>query len=256
MTIRIFIDALVYKTKMSLKAEIARFYLHFLWWIITPLLSMAVYYIVFEKFLSRGTEHFAVFLLCGLVHWDWFAKSTMAASASILGGKSILTQVNIPKIFFPLEALLKELFRFTITICLLFIFLTCNGFYPSSTWLFYPLLLLVQCVLIIGVAVFFSSIVPLCEDLRPLLDTVIRLLFFGSGVFYQISDIVSPEYTKIILLNPMAGLLIGYRSIFIDEMIPDLVYLMYVFVLGVLFFSIGLLLLRIFNVRYVQRWHQ
>lgn len=241
---------------MSLKAEISRFYLSFLWWILNPLLHMGVFYLVFETFLSRGTPNFALFLLCGLIHWEWFARSVLTSSGSLLAGKNILTQINLPKMFFPLECILKESFKFSISIFLLFLFLISNGFYPTVYWCYYPMMLVAQCVLNIGVGCFFASIVPLCEDLKPLVETFIRLLFFATGIFFPIFDIVSEKYRSLILLNPMVGLLVEYRKIFLDNSAPDWYYIFYALQLGIFFLLSALLLFSFFHARYAHKWHQ
>ncbi len=252
----IFVDALLYKTRVGLKAEISRFALHFLWWIANPLLSMGVYYVIFGVFLDRGTENFALFLLCGIVHWEWFVKSITGASNSIVLGRTIVTQIKIPKFFFPLEVILREIFKFFFAQCLLFIFLICNGFMPTTLWLYYPLLLLVQTLLIVGVALFCAAIVPFCEDLKMIIDTILRLVFFASGIFWDLSKIVSEKYLDILYFNPLAGLIQNYRNVLIDHTGPDFSYLLYVTGFGLVFGIAAFSLSHFLHEEYVRKWYQ
>lgn len=237
MKTKTFFDLLVFKTGANLRTEVSRYYLNYLWWVFNPLSSMLVFYVVFGIMLDRGTEHFVAFLLCGLTSWQWFANTVNNASASIYQGRGLMLQVNIPKIFFPLEVLLRDSFKQLFVLGLLLFFLF---FYPtpvSSTWIALPILLLVQFIINAGLALLCAALVPFVPDLKFVIGTLIQLAFFGSGIFFSVEQVVLPEHRFIVYLNPMAGLIKNYREILIYSHWPDWTYLMWVTIGGLALLS-------------------
>lgn len=239
MRLKTFFDLLVFKTGASLRTEIAHYYVNYLWWVFTPLSSMLVYYLVFGTFLNRGTPNFVAFLLCGVTSWQWFASTVNNASGSILGGKGLMLQVNIPKVFFPLEVLLRDSFKHSFVLALLLIFLV---FYPTPVtvaWLALPALLVVQFTVNAGIALLCASVVPFVPDFKIIIATCINLAFFGSGIFFSIDQVILPKHRHIIYLNPMAGLIKNYRQVLLHGQWPDWSYLGYSLAVGVVLSIIG-----------------
>ncbi|MDL2272257.1 ABC transporter, partial [Desulfovibrio sp. OttesenSCG-928-I05] len=99
----IFFDLLIYKTRANLRAEVSRLYLAYVWWVLNPLFNMAIFYIVFGIFMNNRQEHLALFLLLGTSQWQWFASTAQHAANSIWSAGNTMRQINIPKVFFPLE---------------------------------------------------------------------------------------------------------------------------------------------------------
>ncbi len=244
---RTFFDLLIYKTEASLRTEVSRYHLKYLWWIIEPVMMMAVFYVVFGMFLARGTQHFVAFLLTGLTFWNWFAKTVNNASACIIQGKGLMLQVSIPKVFFPLEVILRDCFKLLFSLTLLLIFLF---FYPTPvtiTWLALPVLLFVQLFLNAGVAILCSAIVPFVPDLKFVITNILQLMFFASGIFYSMESIASPRYRSILYLNPMCGMIKAYRDTLIHGAWPDWYYIAKVFIFAILLLGGAIWLVKRFD---------
>ena len=86
-----------YKAKIHLQAEASKTYLSALWWAIEPIISMAIYYLVFKVIFQRGTDDFVPFLLIGLVSWQWFSNSVTHCANSINGNTTLVTLLNFPE---------------------------------------------------------------------------------------------------------------------------------------------------------------
>jgi len=226
-----FRELLIFKTGANLRIEISQYYLNYLWWVINPLMSMMIFYIVFGIFLNRGTKDFVPFLLCGITSWQWFANTVNNASASILNGKGLMQQVDIHKVFFPLEVILSNSFKHIFALTLLLVFLVCYPIQISIHWLALPLLLAIQFIINTAFALLCAAIVPFIPDLRFVINTVLQLVFFASGIFFPIERVILPKHRILIYMNPMAGLIKNYRSILLDSSWPDWTYLLYI-VLG------------------------
>ena len=222
---RTFFELLCYKTGANLRTEIAHYHLNYLWWVLEPVMTMGVFYVVFGIMLNRGTEHYVAFLLTGLVWWNWFARSLQNGSSSILNARTLMLQVDIRKIFFPLEVCLQDGFKQFFVTVLLLVFLCIYPTPVTATWLALPVLMAVQFLLIVGVTTLCAALVPFLPDLKFVIVTGVQLLFFGSGIFFRIEDVVLPEHRFIMYLNPVAGLVKNYRDILIYGVWPDWFYL-------------------------------
>lgn len=203
---------LLYRTYADLKAEAERTYLGILWWVLEPVINMAVYYFVFSTLLDRGEPNFAPFLLIGLVAWRWFESTVRRGCQIILASKALILQTNLPKAIFPITGLLVNTFKFLIAFTLLLVFLWMYGFRDVNDWVRLPIVIAVQFILLAAVALPLSAVVPFVPDLSELVVYFLRLLFFMSGIFYDIGRI-APDYAFLEYLNPVAFLIACYRDI-------------------------------------------
>lgn len=214
------IDLILYKTYADLRAEAAKTYINYLWWVIDPLLSMLVFYVVFGLIFQRGGEGFVPFLLIGLVAWNWYKQGVSHAGNSILTGKGLMNQVHVPKLVFPTVTLLTDLTKFGFVFALLLIFLWLSGNGISRAYLALPLVLAVQLIFTAALAFLLAALVPYLPDLKFLVDNLLQLQFFASGIFFAGNEI--PErYQFWFYLNPMASLIHDYRAILLDHEWPS-----------------------------------
>jgi lipopolysaccharide transport system permease protein len=226
---KIFFDLLFFKANADLRIEVSRYYLNYLWWILEPVFMMGTFYVVFQWWLAQGTPNFAGFLLIGLTFWNWFSHSISNASTSILHGQGLMLQVDIPKVFFPLTILLQDFFKQLFVVGLLLIFLVFYQTPCSITWLALPVVMAIQALLVVAIAVFSAMIVPFVPDLKLVIGTILNLLMFASGVFFNIDQVVSEYSRHLLYLNPICGLIKNYRLILMYASWPEWDYLLWVF---------------------------
>jgi lipopolysaccharide transport system permease protein len=213
------LDLVTYKTFADLRAEAAKTYINYLWWVLDPILSMIVFYVVFGLLFERGGEGYVQFLLTGLVIWTWYKQSLSHAGSAILGGKGLMTQVHVPKLVFPIVTLLTDLTKFGVVLGVLLLFLWLSGYGIGINYVALPLVLAVQLLLNTACALLLAGIVPYLPDLRLLVENLLHLQFFLSGIFYSAASI--PEkYLVYFYLNPMASLIEDYRQILLNDAWP------------------------------------
>ncbi len=234
--------------RARLASEASKQYLHVLWWFLEPLLSLSVFYLVFGVLLQRGTANFVDFLLVGVVAWNWFQRTVSNATQSISSGKGLMLQVYFPKILLPLATVLQDLVKQGFVFFLLLCYLLGAG-YLQMSWLAFPLVVLLQLILVTGVAGVVAALVPFLPDLRFVVATGLQLLLFGSGVFYQLSEI--PEALQsLFLANPVATLLHLYREILLYGNLPALGKMAVLASYGAFFCALSYFLLRRFDALY------
>lgn len=241
-----YLDLIGYKAYADLKAEAARTYINYLWWILDPLMSLGVYYVVIGLLFERGGPGFIFVLLVGIIMWRWFSESISHATNTIMGGKGLMSQIDVPKWVFPTVNLVTDLTKFGFTLVILLVLLIVLGPGVQPTYIALPALLLVQLILIAGVAMVVAAIVPFIPDLRHIISTLLMLGMFMSGVMYDIRRIPE-QYHDLFYFNPMARLINEYREILLHNNWPYWNGLVYVTGFGLMFLFLGLWMVRRFD---------
>lgn len=219
------LDVLRYQVYAELKAEMDRAYFGLIWWVVEPILYMAVFYVVFSLLFKRGnSDDFVPFLLCGLVAWRWFDASLRTGSTSILLNGSLMNQVYLPKLIFPMVTVFANTLKFFVILALLLVFLLFYGMEPTISWLALPVLVAVQFLVVTAGATLLALLVPFFPDLNILISNALTLLLFLSGVFFSIKD-MPQKAQDLFYLNPMAVIIEAYRDILIHGKWPNWMHL-------------------------------
>src|SRR5690625_4509652 len=149
---------------MSLKADAARLYLSYLWWVLEPVLWVLAFYFVFTVLLDFGRD--LLFIMLGKIPFLWFSKSVTNGSDSIAGGKGLINQANIPKQFFPYVATVEVLYRQWVVFLVLMAMAWLYGHTPSLHWLWIIPLVAVQYLVILPLAMLGAVLVGYVRDLK------------------------------------------------------------------------------------------
>ena len=246
---RHFLELTLYKVRADLKAEARQGNLGLLWWVVEPLLYLGAFYVIFGLVLERGGPDFVPWLLTGLVAWKWLDTSVRMAAGSIRAGRGLMNQVYLPKLFFPAVALLKNGARFLFSLALLLLFLMLAGIQPQWSWAALPAVLALQALVIAGLALVLAALVPLWPDLMLLVNNGLMLLFFLSGVFFDLAQASGWLHT-LLMLNPVAPVLEAWRAALLGRPWPHWPWLLWAALFGGLAVWLGLWLLRRFDRHY------
>ena len=230
------------KSISDLIAEARQGYIGVLWWVIEPVLYLSVFYFIFVVVFDRGGRDDVAFLLTGLVVWKWFGSSIPKCANSISANVGLIRQIYIPKMVLPGMTIVTATFKFLIVFILLLVFLLVLGYSVNITWLALPVLLSIQFVVILSIGSVLAALVPFFPDLKFIIDNAMLLLFFLSGIFFDFSS-VSPEVKSYLNLNPMLGVIEGYRSVLVSGNWPDWSLLIYIFVISLIILAFGWYLL-------------
>lgn len=223
------------KAFSDLIAEARQGYVGILWWIVEPLLYLSVFYFIFIIVFDRGGKDAVSFLLIGLVVWKWFGSSIPKCANSISANVGLIRQIYIPKILLPGMALVTATFKFLIVFLLLIAFLYLAGYEASVVWISLPALIVVQFIFTLAIGSVLAGILPFLPDLKLIIDNVMMLLFFLSGVFFDFSG-ASPFVKSVLQMNPMLVIIDSYRSVLVAGSWPD-----WILISSILFGSIVLL---------------
>jgi lipopolysaccharide transport system permease protein len=211
---------------MKLKSEASNLVLSYLWWILEPLLYVAVFYVVFEKILNRGGDDFLAFLIVGKIPFLWFSKSVNSSANSLLVGKGIMGQRDFPKHIFPYAYVQENAYKQWAVFLVLFILVLLQGYNITENWFWLPAVIVTNLLLILPLSMLASLIVAHIRDFRLLIQMSTLFLMFSSGIFWDIRKIADPEIQQFVFdYNPIAFLLDAYRQILMYQSQPDLAHL-------------------------------
>ena len=213
--------------RMSLRGDANRFFLGYVWWILEPLLWVAIFYLVFVNILGSRESDFAIFLATGKLAYVWFSKSITQASSSIISAKGLVGQINTPKTLFPMASIQECLYRQVAVFGLLFVFLLAGGYSVTVTWWYLVPLLIVNYVMIVALSFIGACLVCLARDFAQLISLGMIFLMFTSGVFWDVRGPSDPGKIDLVLnLNPLAFVLDAYRQILMHNTPPDMMHLL------------------------------
>ncbi len=228
-----YLTIIIQKSVNDIIAESRRGYIGLLWWVVEPVLYMGVFYLLFVVGFKRGGEGAVAFLLIGLVVWKWFDSSIRLSANCITVNYGLIQQVYIPKFIFPMIVILTSTIKFLIIFVLLIIFLVVVGYTPTLSWLAIPVVMMVQLYLMLAFGGLLAATVPLLPDARLIIENGLTLMFFMSGIFFDISS-VTPKVQTYLNWNPMLGMIKNYRTILIEGNWPDWMFLGKLSVLAIL----------------------
>jgi lipopolysaccharide transport system permease protein len=209
-------DLFYFYTIRGIKAKYAQSVLGVGWAIIQPLFTTLLFTLVFGKIAkidSNGIPYL-LFSLSGVVPWAFFSGSLTESSNSLIANANMISKVYFPRLILPMSATLGKLLDFIIGCFLLVGFSVYFGYYPNSNIIFLPLLVLIMFMAASGTGMILSSMAVQYRDVKHAMSFLVQLLMFTAPVVYPASKI--PEkYQTIYALNPMGGIIEGFRAIFI-----------------------------------------
>ncbi|HXQ21353.1 MAG TPA: hypothetical protein VN812_06745 [Candidatus Acidoferrales bacterium] len=217
---RRWVQIVLYKAFAELRFDAERYYIGYLWWVVEPIIEMAVYYVVFAELLHRFTEDFVAFLLCGLVAWRWFSATLLKGSTAIVTNQALAAQVFVPKVLFPLITIVVNTVRFTIVLVLLMVFLNLRGMSITWWYMVIPPLMVVQLLFVAAATILAAAVVPFLPSLEVVLDTGLKIGVFLSGVFFDVGTL-DASWRWWLSLNPMVPLLEAWRNVLMYHRAPQ-----------------------------------
>lgn len=240
MNIKQFFELVMFNVRCTLKSEVSRYALSYLWWIIEPALHFLVLYFVFGVFFEGNKNgDFIPFLFCGVIPWFWFNKSISNGMESIIKGSPIIKDTYIPKYFFSIVSVISDAAKELLVFLILIIVLVLSGFYPNEMWLYLPLVLLLEFLLITSIVSLIAIIVPYFMDLKHIVNSGLQILMFGAGTFYDYKTMPA-KFHVFYEWNPTVLLIDMYRDIFMNQKTISFNDYIYVFSFVCLFGGLSL----------------
>ena len=206
--------------KKEIRGKYKNSFLGVLWSFLNPLLQIAVYAIVFPLILRNTQENYVIFLCCGLIPWTFFSTAITRASFTMVENGNILKKVYFPREILPISVVTSEAVNFMISTIIILTFVIFGGLGITKYVLFYPIILVVQYLLVLAISLIVSSICVYIRDLQHFIGIFIQLLFYATPVVYS-AETIPENFAWVLKINPMTYIIDGYRNIFYNQTAPD-----------------------------------
>lgn len=218
---RRYIHSLWLLSSRDLKVKYATNWLGYLWSILEPLSMGLIYWFVFTQIFSRGIgeDPYIIYLMAGLLPWTWFTHAVNDGTAALTKDKKLVRSTGIPNTIWVCRVALTTGISFLLSLPVLLAFLIAYHPDVNMTWglLWFPVAMLLQLVLGLGLGLMLSVLCVLVSDLSRTTSLVLRMMFYASPILYSPHRL--PESVWWVeVVNPMYGILSLYRVGFFPDL--------------------------------------
>lgn len=180
--------------------------LGYAWSLLRPLLLFLILYIVFVKFLKlgKGIPHYPVYLLLGIVIWNFFLEMTTQSLGSIVGRGDLIRKIRIPRWIIVFSSSLSAVINLLLNMIVIIIFMVLNHVDLLITTLWLPLILIEVYLFSLGLSLFLSAAFVKFRDIGYIWEVILQAGFYLTPILYPLTLITNVTLQKLLLLNPMA----------------------------------------------------
>lgn len=229
------ISALV---KSEFRLRYQNSYLGYFWTLIKPLLLFGVIYLVFAYFMPVETENYAIYLLLGVLVWNFFSEATLIGMNTFMTKKDLVTKVYFSRAALIIASTITSLITLLLNLIIFFVFLAFAHVSPGPEALFFILYVAELYLIGTGMAFILAAMYVRFKDLQHIWEILLQIGFWLTPIIYPVT-IIPLEYHRLVFLNPLARIIEYSRDIFIRHHIPELKLNVVLFLMTAAIFVIG-----------------
>ncbi len=216
-TLRRFVELTLTLARTEFKLRYFGSVLGYVWSLVRPLLFFGVIYVFFTQIIhvGAGIPHYGVYLLTGIILWNYFSEATGNCVNCLVAREAILRKIRFPRMVVPLSVSLTATFNLGMNLIVVLIFALANGITPTLGWLELLPIILGFVVLATGIGMLLSVMYVRFRDVAPIWDVVSQILFYATPIMYVASNFAG--YEHVALLNPLAALTTQMGHAFIHD---------------------------------------
>lgn len=214
------------------------------WVVLQPLLTTLIFTVLFGILLNvpSGDTPYPVFALAGLIPWQYFSGALTRTSTSLVGNSHLITKVYFPRLIIPLTGVLSGLVDFAIGFALLAILLVIYGIMPGAAVVLLPAFLLLAMATALGFGLWLAALNVRYRDIGYLVPFLVQIWLYATPVAYG-STLIPERYRWLLGLNPMTGVVEGFRWALLGQAPPDRLFILSVAITAVVLIT-GLIFFR------------
>lgn len=183
------------------------------WAIIQPLLAMIIFSVFFGRLAGVPSDGvpYPLFSYCALVPWTYFSGTLSQAGNSLIGNSNLITKVYFPRVLLPAASALSGILDFFVGFSLVAVLMVYYHVKPGWSLVFLPIFILGMMLCSLGVGMFLAAMNVRYRDVKYAIPFLIQIGLFVTPIIYPVT-FLPLKYQKILALNPMAGIVEGFRS--------------------------------------------
>jgi lipopolysaccharide transport system permease protein len=209
----------------DLKVRYKQTFIGIAWSVLRPLLTMMIFTFVFgqiAKFPSEGVKY-PLLVFAGLLPWQFFAAGLTEASNSLIGNERLISKVYFPRLIIPAASVITSLVDFLISLGLMFLLLAWYGTAPSINLVFLPVFIVMAFLSSFGVGIWLTSLNVKYRDFKHVVPFLVQIGLYISPVAFlsaKAMEMIPEKFRLLYYLNPMAGVIDGFRWCFFGDKLP------------------------------------
>lgn len=227
-------------TVRDIKVRYKQTVLGAIWAVIQPVLAMVIFSLVFGRWAKMPSDGvpYPIFVYAGLLPWTFFSNAISNSGNSLVSSANLVTKVYFPRLMIPISSIGSALLDFAVSTVILLIMMTVYGVGWSLNLLMAPLLVVAVVFTALGIGSLLSALNVTYRDFRYVIPFLVQIWMFATPVVYP-SSLVPEKWRWALFLNPMAGLIEGFRAAFLGKPF-DIGALLISLAMAVVFFIAGI----------------
>ena len=196
-----------------------------MWSVVNPLVMMLVLTFVFTKIFTSTIPYYPVFVLCGIVPYNFFTSAWLTGTSSIVDNAALIKRVPVPRDIIPVSTVFGNCLHLLIQVGILVAIALVQGIQPGPHWLWLIPVFLLEIVFVCGLALLFAGVNVYIRDTRYVVESASVVLWWLVPIIYDFS-IIPQHFKEIYQYNPIAAIVLAMRTIILEAHAPATTLLM------------------------------
>lgn len=220
-------ELIFFLTWRDIKVRYKQAVLGIAWAVLQPLLTMLIFTVIFGILLETPSQGlpYPLFALSALLPWQLFATALQRSSISLVGNANLITKIYFPRLAIPLSSVMAALVDFGVSFVVLLLVMAYFGFWPGWNILWLLPMTLLTLLTALSVGLWFSALNVQYRDVQHMVPFIIQVWMYASPIVYPIETIPAGIWRSLYGLNPMVGVIQGFRWALLGGTPPDLTML-------------------------------
>jgi lipopolysaccharide transport system permease protein len=208
----------------DLRIRYAQTFLGLLWAFIQPLFTLIIFIVVFGKAVGVATSvpsvPYPLYVVCGMCSWTYFSFVMNQAGNSIIGAQNLVQKIYFPRLIIPLSKAVVGFVDFAVSFLFIIVLLIIYRFTISPNCVFLPFYILMTIITALGVGIWLSALTIRYRDFQQIVPFLVQFGLYATPIAYPTS-LIPAKYQWLFYLNPMAGIVEGFRWSILDTSPPS-----------------------------------
>ncbi len=217
--------------------------LGYFWSLLKPLFLFLVLWMVFTVFMKWDIPNYQLYLLLGIMLWNFFAEGTSMGVNSLVSKSGILKKIYFPRIFIVIATTITAFLSLFFNLIVFFIFSFFSGIFISWHFILFIPVILFLYLIVLGVSLFLSALYIKLRDINQIWEVILQVGFWLTPIIYPLA-FVPEKFQFYLFLNPITGIIQNSRLLLVEHVYPSFLSVAYMFGWAVLLVVIGFLVFK------------